>query len=158
MLIFSKSKYNHCKCTNKYFTIFFTLLQGVNNTPETQYALQILQKLIDTLQQPNLPIETIAQLSQLFLQAIASIVSNSNFPASSLSIIFQILVNGNTISIPPGIPPSIPVSPTQSSQLEQLLAQITSALQNYIQNPNPETIANLQQIINGFVSTFYISI
>ncbi|HDR7794302.1 TPA: collagen-like repeat preface domain-containing protein [Bacillus luti] len=131
---------------------FAQLLQGVNQTPETQYALQILQKLIDALQQPNLPIETIAQLSQLFLQAIASIASNSNFPASFLSTIFQMIVNGNTSSIPPGVPPSIPVSPAQIAQLEQLLNQLIATLQAYIQNPNPQTISSLQQIINEFTS------
>ncbi len=124
----------------------------MNQTPETQYALQILQKLIDALQQPNLPIETIAQLSQLFLQAIASIASNSNFPASFLSTIFQMIVNGNTSSIPPGVPPSIPVSPAQIAQLEQLLNQLIATLQAYIQNPNPQTISSLQQIINEFTS------
>ncbi|MGG3758613.1 collagen-like repeat preface domain-containing protein [Bacillus anthracis] len=131
---------------------FVQLLQGVNQTPETQYALQILQKLIDALQQPNLPVETIAQLSQLFLQAIASIASNSNFPSSFLNTIFQMIVNGNTSSIPPGVPPSVPVTAAQIAQLEQLLNQLITTLQAYIQNPNPQTISSLQQIINEFTS------
>ena len=136
---------------------FSTLLQGINKTPDIQLSLQILQQLITALQQPNLAIETISQLSQIFLQSLSLVVSCSTIPSSFLPIIFQLLVKGMTSSIPAGITPSIPVSPTQSTQLEQLLAQIIAALQAYLQNPNPQTIANLQQILNGFlalISTF----
>lgn len=123
-----------------------SLLQQLQpQTPQTQYAIRTLQQLLSQLQDPALPIESIAQSVQLLFDALTAVGQSSNLAESGLQALYTLILQGLQNSIPLGVSPSIPVTPGQVTGLEALLNQLTNALSSFFANPNASTGEPLQQ-------------
>ncbi|PEU67752.1 hypothetical protein CN386_28680, partial [Bacillus cereus] len=133
-------------------TPLLTLLQQLPSTPQTKYTIRVLQQLLTALQDPKLPIENISQLTQLFLEALTSVVQTSNLSPDALRVLFRLILQSIINSLPQGTTPSISVNPGQVQGLEVLLAQLTNALSAFFSNPDATTATALQQQFNQLLT------
>ncbi|MGG3047148.1 collagen-like repeat preface domain-containing protein, partial [Bacillus anthracis] len=129
------------------------LLQQLQpQTPQTQYAIRNLQQLLSQLQDPTLPIQSIAQSVQLLFDALTTVGQSSNLATGGLQALYTLILQGLQNSIPPGVSPSVPVNPGQITELETLLNQLTNALSGFFANPSASTGEPLQQQLTALLT------
>ncbi|KXY15754.1 hypothetical protein [Bacillus sp. FSL K6-0067] len=73
---------------------FLQLLEQIPSTPQTQYAMNVLQQLLADLQDSNLPTVKISELAQLFLESLIPIVQCSNLTSQFLQTLNPLFTQG----------------------------------------------------------------